>query len=109
MNYHALITIKNGDEMLSTHQFGGVGLPRNGVEVFDPATLPSTTINVRVPLPNPEAAMAYAEVMMDKTARGVYPAYSLGRQSCHLLCTSSASGWDFRHPRRTQSQQQIGS
>ena len=47
------------------------------MSTFDPATLSPTTINVRIPLPNPEAAMAYAEVQMAKTARGVYPSCDL--------------------------------
>jgi RHS repeat-associated protein len=83
---HALITIRSGDEVLSTEQFGGVGNPENGVSTFDPATLSPTTINVRIPLPNPEAAMAYAEVQMAKTARGVYPSYDLEDQSCVTYC-----------------------
>nr|WP_269432010.1 polymorphic toxin-type HINT domain-containing protein [Saccharothrix sp. ST-888] len=83
---HALITIKSGDEVLSTHQFGGVDLPTNGVSTFDPAKLSPTTINVRIPLPNPEGAMAFAEVQMAKAARGVYPRYDLDNQSCVTYC-----------------------
>ncbi|MGW1257535.1 hypothetical protein ACWD5Q_20695 [Streptomyces sp. NPDC002513] len=56
------------------------------MSTFDPATLSPTTINVRIPLPNPEAAMAYAEVQMAKTARGVYPSYDLEDQSCVTYC-----------------------
>ena len=52
---HALITIRNGDEVLHTHQFGGVNIPTNGVAEFDPATLSPYTIHVRIPLPNPGA------------------------------------------------------
>ncbi|MFF4853967.1 RHS repeat-associated core domain-containing protein [Streptomyces rubiginosohelvolus] len=85
-NGHALISIRSGDEVLSTHQFGGADLPTNGVATFDPATLSPTTINVRVPLPNPGGAMAYAEVMMSRTARGTYPAYNLESQSCVTYC-----------------------
>jgi RHS repeat-associated protein len=88
-NMHALITIKSdAGDTLSTHQFGGPRLAENGVETFDPATLPSTTINVRVPLPNAEGALAYAEVMMDKTAKGKYPAYNLRTQSCVTYCAN---------------------
>ncbi|MYV51200.1 hypothetical protein GT042_01450 [Streptomyces sp. SID3212] len=83
---HALITIKSGDEVLSTEQFGGLGNPSNGVAEFDLAKLPSTVLNVRIPLPNAEAAMAYAEVQMAKTARGIYPAYDETTQSCVTYC-----------------------
>ncbi|MFJ6943304.1 RHS repeat-associated core domain-containing protein [Streptomyces wuyuanensis] len=83
---HALITIRSGGEVLSTHQFGGVNLPRNGVGTFDPATLSPTVINVKIPLSNPQGAMAYAEVMMEKTLRGAYPAYNLETQSCVTYC-----------------------
>jgi RHS repeat-associated protein len=88
---HALITIRsNAGEVLSTHQFGGPGLPRNGVETFDPATRlnPRTTFNVEIPLPNADGALAYAEVMMDKTAQGTYPAYNLRTQSCVTYCAN---------------------
>jgi hypothetical protein len=81
-----LITIRSGDEVLSTHQFGGVDLPTNGVSTFDPANLSSTTINIRIPLPNPEGSMAFAEVQMMKTERGVYPRYDLDTQSCVTYC-----------------------
>ncbi|WP_018587892.1 polymorphic toxin-type HINT domain-containing protein [Salinispora arenicola] len=83
---HALITVKNGDEVLHTEQFGGVNTPTNGVAEFDPATLSPNTINVRIPLPNPGGAMAYAEVMMTRTARGQYPRYNLAAQSCVTYC-----------------------
>jgi RHS repeat-associated protein len=85
---HALITIRSdAGEVLSTHQFGSPQNPRAGVETFDAATLdPKTTLNVKIRLPNAGAAMAYAEVMMDKTAKGTYPAYSLRTQSCVTYC-----------------------
>ncbi|MFY1636231.1 ricin-type beta-trefoil lectin domain protein [Solwaraspora sp. WMMB335] len=85
---HALITVRSdAGEVLSTHQFGSPQNPRAGVETFDPATLDSKKIiNVNIRIPNADAAMAYAEVMMDKTAKGTYPAYSLRTQSCVTYC-----------------------
>lgn len=68
---HALITIKDRNEVLGTHQWGGVNTATNGVEKFDPASLPSNTLNVRVPLSNPQGAMAYVEVMIEKLDRSV--------------------------------------
>ncbi|WP_460847784.1 RHS repeat-associated core domain-containing protein [Phytohabitans suffuscus] len=86
---HALITVRSdAGEVLSTHQFGGPRTAANGVATFDPADLPASTINVPIRLPNAGGAMAYSEVMMDKTARGVYPAYSLRTQSCVTYCAN---------------------
>ncbi|KPI07015.1 RHS repeat-associated core domain containing protein-containing protein [Actinobacteria bacterium OK074] len=87
---HALITVRSDKgEVLSTHQFGSAQNPRAGVETFDAATLdPKTTLNVKIRLPNVDGAMAYSEVMMDKTAKGMYPAYSLRSQSCVTYCAN---------------------
>ncbi len=83
---HALITVRDGDEVLSTHQYGSLGNPNNGVTEFTPADLPAITINLKIPLPNPQAAMAYAESAMAKTQRGVYPAYDMPNQACVTYC-----------------------
>ncbi|MGV9611254.1 DUF6531 domain-containing protein [Nocardia xishanensis] len=84
---HALISIRSGDEWLHTEQFGGMTNPNNnGVSTFDPSSLSSGRLEARLPLTNPEGAMAYAEVMMSKTAAGTYPPYNLGRQSCVSYC-----------------------
>ncbi len=83
---HALITVRDGDEVLSTHQYGSLGNPDNGVTEFTAAELPAITINLRISLPNPQAAMAYAESAMAKTQRGVYPAYDMPNQACVTYC-----------------------
>ncbi|MER6485574.1 polymorphic toxin-type HINT domain-containing protein [Streptomyces virginiae] len=83
---HALITVRDGDEVLSTHQYGSLGNPDNGVTEFTPAELPAITINLKIPLSNPQAAMAYAESAMAKTRRGVYPAYDMPNQACVTYC-----------------------
>ncbi|MFB6808696.1 polymorphic toxin-type HINT domain-containing protein [Streptomyces sp. NPDC056387] len=83
---HALITVRDGDEVLSTHQYGSLGNPDNGVAEFTPAELPAITINLKIPLSNPQAAMAYAESAMAKTRRGVYPAYDMPNQACVTYC-----------------------
>jgi hypothetical protein len=63
--------------------------PLARVETFDATTLnPATTLNVKIRVPNANGAMAYAEVMMDKTAKGTYPAYSLRNQSCVTYCAN---------------------
>lgn len=114
-NSHALISVTDSDETLSTHQFGGTRNPRNnGVATFDSADVPSSAIKIRVPLSRPQAAMAYAEVMMDKTVRRVYPAYDLDTKSCVTYCaqvlraggvadiptdTMGATRWLFAHDR----------
>jgi hypothetical protein len=87
-NKHALITLNYGDETLSTEQTGGEDLPTNDVSTFDPSTkLSPTTINVRIQLPNPDGAFAYAEAMLAKTARGAYPYdYDVETQSCVTYC-----------------------
>ncbi|OLZ65188.1 hypothetical protein AVW11_17400 [Streptomyces amritsarensis] len=83
---HALITIRDGDEVLRTHQYGSLGNPDNGVTHFTPDELPAITINVRIPLPNPQGAMMYAEVAMDRTRRGLYPDYDMPDQACVTYC-----------------------
>ncbi|MFD9082463.1 polymorphic toxin-type HINT domain-containing protein [Streptomyces erythrochromogenes] len=83
---HALITVRDGDEVLSTHQYGSLGNPDNGVTEFTPAELPAITINLKIPLSNPQAAMAYADSAMAKTRRGVYPAYDMPNQACVTYC-----------------------
>ncbi|WP_344664585.1 RHS repeat-associated core domain-containing protein [Catenulispora yoronensis] len=88
---HALITVRSDSgEVLPTHQFGSVKDPRAGVEVFNPATRldPDQTFNIKIPLPNADGALAYAEVMMEKTAAGTYPSYSLRTQSCVTYCAN---------------------
>ncbi len=76
--------------MFSTHQYGSPEDPVAGVEEFDPATRldPSKSFNVKIPLPDANAALAYVEVMMDKTEQGTYPAYSLRSQSCVTYCAN---------------------
>ncbi|MFF2549628.1 DUF6531 domain-containing protein [Nocardia sp. NPDC058058] len=84
---HALISVRAADgELLRTEQWGGVNSLTNGVDRFEPGMLSPETIHVRVLLDNPGAAMAYAETMMSKTERGLYPRYHLFTQSCVTYC-----------------------
>ncbi|MFG1609855.1 polymorphic toxin-type HINT domain-containing protein [Actinoplanes sp. NPDC049265] len=87
---HALITIRSdAGEVLSTEQVGSVAQPRAGVQKFDLESLdPSKSLSVNVRLPNAGGALAYAEVQMEKTARGTYPSYSLRNQSCLHYCAN---------------------
>ncbi|MFF4261406.1 polymorphic toxin-type HINT domain-containing protein [Streptomyces virginiae] len=84
---HALITVQAHDgEVMHTEQWGGVDVATNGVRHFKPETLSPFTINVRVELPRVQGALSYIETQISRTAKGTYPPYSLGRQSCVTYC-----------------------
>ena len=73
---HALISVRHGDEVMHTHQYGTARNPRAGVAEFNPANpddLPPHALSWPVSLPNPGAAITQIEVALYKTAAGTYP------------------------------------
>ncbi|WP_406294602.1 HINT domain-containing protein [Embleya sp. NBC_00888] len=93
---HAFLTIRHGDTVLRTHQFGRPGSP-NGVTTFEPSEVPAITLNVKIPLPRPLNAVMKAEDAMYKTDMGRYPPYDMPNQACVTYCAQvlNAAGVDM--------------
>ncbi|MEV7773311.1 RHS repeat-associated core domain-containing protein [Kitasatospora sp. NPDC086791] len=83
---HALITIRDAEGELSTHQFGAMSRSDNGVETFDPRDLPSLTLNLRISLPHEGRARMFIENALFKTSERRWPPYSMPDQGCVTYC-----------------------
>ncbi|MFG2976130.1 hypothetical protein ACGFYY_24520 [Streptomyces sp. NPDC048331] len=93
---HALITIRDAEGEISTHQFGDVSRSDNGVEAFNPSDLPAITLRLNISLPFAGRARMFVENALFKTGEGRWPPYSLPDQGCVTYCAQvlEAGGLD---------------
>ncbi|THA84291.1 hypothetical protein [Streptomyces sp. A0592] len=79
-----LITIRDAEGEISTHQFGDVSRSDNGVEAFNPSDLPA--IRLRLNTAFPLRVGMFVENALFKTGEGRWPPYSLPDQGCVTCC-----------------------